>query len=250
MNLKENLRQLLPSAVRPRRILRGPLRGDYLVTSWHEYPTALLGCAEPGLMSWFAKTVRAGETWLDLGAHYGYTSIALCRYAGPNGRVFAFEPLLSTAGHLASTRKTNHLSQLTVVPFALGNGQELTSRSVQIWKSMAQPLAAASADNWFEPIYCIALDKLWGTLCGADDTISGMKIDVEGMEGDVLRGMMGLLRKHKPRLVIEVHESRGVHLEALAPALCDAGYDPEGRMIKPAHDLDKNYEFSPRATEN
>lgn len=249
MNLRESLRRLLPSAVRPRRILRGPLRGDYLVTSWHEYPTALLGCAEPGLMSWFAKAVRPGETWLDLGAHYGYTSIALCRYAGANGRVFAFEPLLSTAGHLAATRKTNRLSQLTVVPFALGNAQELTSRNVQIWKSMAQPLAAPSAGKWFEPIYCIALDKLWGSLCGADDTISGLKIDVEGMECDVLRGMAGLLRKHRPKLVVEVHKSRGVELAALAPALRDAGYNPEGRVIEPAGDADKNYEFTPRVTQ-
>jgi hypothetical protein len=34
----------------------------------------------------------------DIGAHYGYTAIALCKLVGPSRRVFAFEPMLKTAG--------------------------------------------------------------------------------------------------------------------------------------------------------
>jgi FkbM family methyltransferase len=244
VSLKENLRRLLPSAVRPRRILAGPLRGRYLVTSWHDYPTALLGTAEPGLLAWFAKTVRPGETWLDLGAHYGYTSMALCHYVGKTGRVFAFEPVLTTAGHLSSTREANGLSQMTVVPFALANYEEITSTRVQIRKAMAQSADAAPNHAWVEEIYCIALDTIWNRLCGPVDTISGIKIDVEGMECQVLRGMMGILHKHKPRLVIEIHKSRGVELETVAPILREAGYDPGGRVLEPASDLDRNYEFA------
>ena len=244
MSLKENLRRLLPSAVRPRRIVGGPLRGDYLVTSWHDYPAALLGYAESSLMVWFAKTVLPGETWLDLGAHYGYTSLALCRYVGETGRVFAFEPLLNTAGHLASTRQANRLSQLTVVPLALADVEEITSIKAQIWKAMAQPLAAPADHAWVEPIYCVALDKVWNRLCGTDDVISGIKMDVEGMEGKALQGIIGLLRKHKPRLVIEVHKSRGVDLEVLAPVLEKAGYNTAGRRIGSTSSADASYEFA------
>ena len=244
VNLKENVRRLLPSAIRPRRILAGPLRGRYLVTSWHDYPAALLGYAEPGLLAWFGKTVRPGETWLDLGAHYGYTSMALCQYVGKTGRVFAFEPVLSTAGHLSSTREANRLSQMTVVPFALANHKEITSVKVQIRKAMAQSADAAPNHAWGEDIYCIALDTIWNRICGQVDTVSGIKIDVEGMECQVLRGMMGILRKHKPRLVIEIHQSRGVDLETVAPILREAGYDPRGCVLEPASDLDRNYEFA------
>jgi FkbM family methyltransferase len=244
VSLKENFRWLLPSAIRPRRILGGPLRGDFLVTSWHDYPAALLGYAESGLMAWFAETVRPGETWLDLGAHYGYTSLALCRYVGETGRVFAFEPLLKTAGHLSATRQANRLSRLTVVPLALTDVEEITSLKTQIWKAMAQPLEVPSDHTWVEPIYCVALDWVWSRLCGADDAISGIKIDVEGMEGKALQGMIGLLRKHKPKLVIEVHKSRGVDLDVLAPVLREAGYNTAGHVIGTPGSADASYEFT------
>lgn len=243
MNLKDCLRQLLPSRVRPWRIFRGPLRGSYLVTSWRDYPTGILGHAEPGLIGWFAKRVKPGETWLDLGANYGYTSLALCRHVGKSGRVFAFEPLLTTAGHLASTKAANQLSHLTVVPLAIGDAGELTLVHVRTWKGMAQPVAETPRGAWLEPILCVALDKIWDRLCGPDHTISGIKIDVEGMEREVLRGMTGILRKYKPKLVIEIHQSRGVDLPTVDPILREAGYNPDGCLVDPAPDGDRNYEF-------
>jgi FkbM family methyltransferase len=245
LSLKERFRYMLPSAVRPRKILAGPLRGDYIVTSWHDYPAALLGYAESGLLNWFAENVRPGETWLDLGAHYGYTSLALCRHVGPAGRVFAFEPLLNTAGHLSSTRQANKLSQLTVVPLALGDFAEITTVDAQICKAMAQPLAAPVKDAWVEPILCVGLDNLWGRLCNDEETISGIKMDVEGMEGKALQGMIGLLKKHQPKLIIEVHKSRGVDLQVLAPVLREAGYSAAGCLIgkTASPDADASYEF-------
>ena len=38
-----------------------------------------------------------------MGAHYGYTALALSRLVGEEGRVFAFEPVPETAGCLAAT---------------------------------------------------------------------------------------------------------------------------------------------------
>lgn len=244
MNLKERLRRWLPARVRPRRIVGGPLRGKFLVTSWRDYPTGIWGRAEPGLIDWFARMAKPGETWLDVGANYGYTSLALSQHVGRSGRVFAFEPLLSTAGHLASTREANRLSQLTVVPLAIGDDRVITAMNVPTWKGMAQPVADAPRDRWCEPILCIALDSLWTHLCGADDTISGIKIDVEGMERKALAGMMGILRKHKPKLVIEIHRSRGVDLPVLEPILREAGYDPAGAPVEAVLNLDANYEFN------
>ena len=46
MRVKEALRKLLPRTVKPHRILAGPLRGQWIVTSWHDYPAAILGYTE------------------------------------------------------------------------------------------------------------------------------------------------------------------------------------------------------------
>jgi hypothetical protein len=55
--------------------------------------------------------------------------------------------------------------------------------------------------------------------------------------------MLGLLRKHQPKLIIEVHKSRGVNLEILAPVLREAGYHTAGRLIGKTHAEDSSYEF-------
>jgi len=244
MNLKEGLRQLLPARVRPWRIVGGPLRGKLLVTSWRDYPTGIWGHAEPALIDWFARKVKPGETWLDVGANYGYTSLALCHHVGETGRVFAFEPLLSTAGHLVSTRSANRASQLTIVPLALGDTVDITSVNVPTWKGMAQPAAETQPGAWVEPILSIALDSLWTHISGLDETISGIKIDVEGMERQALAGMLDILRKHKPKLVVEIHRSRGVDLPILEPILREAGYDPAGALVGADLRSDGNYEFN------
>jgi hypothetical protein len=67
--LKEGIRRLLPRSLGPHRILGGLLKGYVIVTSWHDYPAAILGRTERALLDWFAHNVGSGETWLDVGAH-------------------------------------------------------------------------------------------------------------------------------------------------------------------------------------
>ena len=95
------LRPWLPRRLGAHRVLTGPLRGVRLVTSWHDYPAGIAGLTERPLIAWFQTHVKPGTTWLDIGAHYGYTAVALSRLVGEAGRVFAFEPMLATAPALA-----------------------------------------------------------------------------------------------------------------------------------------------------
>src|SRR5256885_1832897 len=149
-SLKAHVRQFLPRSTRPHRVLAGPLRGASIYTSWHDYPGAILGTTEKPLLDWFARNVSPGETWLDIGAHYGYTAIALSRLVGPAGRVFAFEPVLATAGCIARTRELNQLHQLRVVPLALGSGSALETTLLPLVRGMADSTIARGA--WEEPI--------------------------------------------------------------------------------------------------
>src|SRR5947207_9715779 len=114
-SLKAQFRRLLPRTPHPHSILTGPLQRARIYTSWHDYPGAILGTTEKPLLDWFRRNVLLGETWVDVGAHYGYTAIALCRLVGPTGRVFAFEPVLGTAGCVARSRELNALAQLQIV---------------------------------------------------------------------------------------------------------------------------------------
>jgi FkbM family methyltransferase len=227
--LKAHLRRVMPKTIRSRRILAGPLRGCRITTSWHDYPAAILGRTERALLDWFAGHVSPGETWLDIGAHYGYTSIALSRLVGPEGRTFAFEPLLQTAGCILRTRRANRLAQLTVVPVGLDASSALTLKSLPSVRGMVD--STWTGGGWSETIFVAQLDWLWPQICGARDRIDGVKIDVQGMEIDAVRGMSALLKRFKPKLVLEFH--RDVSRTAILDLLREAGYSSRPAPIEP-----------------
>jgi FkbM family methyltransferase len=247
-SLKALVRRVLPRSIGPRRIWSGPVSGGYLVTSWHDYPAALLGTAELPLLRWFAENVHAGETWLDIGAHYGYTAIALSRLVGPEGRVYAFEPMLATAGSIARAKVINNLPQLTVVPMALSQCADVTASSLPSTRGMIDSTIGETGP--FEPFLAASLDWLWPRISeanGHERAIDGMKIDVQGMEIYVLKGMLETLDRYRPRLVIEIHE--GVSRPELLKLLDTVGYSAGGTAIEqvdsePLYTDNRSYAFA------
>jgi FkbM family methyltransferase len=227
--LKASIRRLLPKRYTPHQILSGPLHGMRIVTSWNDYPSAILGYNESALLQWLGCNVRAGETWLDIGAHYGYTAMAMARSVGLKGRVFAFEPMLSTAGCVVRSTSINKLAQVTIVPIGLGSPTQLEIRRIQTTRGMADSTLRGGCDE--ATIFVASLDWLWPQICGGDSRIDGAKIDVQGMEIEVLRGMAELLKRSRPRLAVEVHER--VDREALLGLLESCGYERDATPIEP-----------------
>lgn len=226
LKLKHSIRSFLPRAIRAHRILRGPLTGKIIVTSLHDYPGAILGWTEKPLLEWFSHNVNAGETWLDVGAHYGYTAMALTELVGSSGRVCAFEPSLTTAGHLNRTRTLNRLNQLSVIPLGLSDSSELHVTSVPIDRGMANHSFGGA--DW-EQIYTISFDSLRAALC--PHRIDGVKIDVQGMELSVLVGMRWSLSTDHPKVIVEFHAQ--VDRQPILDVLGKAGYRLPGEPIEP-----------------
>lgn len=158
--MKTLARALMPRTIRPRRIVAGPLRGVWLVTSWHDYPAGLTGRTERPLLDWFARHVRAGDTWLDVGGHYGYTAFALAKLAGPAGRVFTFEPVAVTAGCIDQARMLNGLTQVTVLPFGLGAAEPLEARRLPLTRGMADSTLPRYPDGWSATVSIARFDWL------------------------------------------------------------------------------------------
>lgn len=225
--VRERVRAVLSRRERGHRIFSGPVAGNAIHTSWHDYPGAILGTTERPLLEWFSRNAEAGETWLDIGGHYGYTAIALSKCVGPEGRVFVFEPVVSTAGCLSKTRELNRLDQLTVVPLALGSEWKLQTIDVPATRGMAD--ATLEAGERTERIFSIALDAIWSSIAGADCPIHGVKIDVQGLELQVLLGMREQLSRWNPKLVLEFH--RGVDRREVLDLLATCGYSTKLQSV-------------------
>jgi len=230
---KTVLRKFLPRSIRAHCILSGPIKGECIVTSWHDYPSAILGRTERPLLDWFSANVHPGETWLDVGAQYGYTAIALSRWVSERGRVFAFEPMISTAGYMTQTRQLNNFPQLIILPFGLAAPETLEMKQLSVTRGMADSTVGQDegAAAWQETIMVARLDWLWQRICEKNERIDGVKIDVQGMEIEVLQGMIETLQQQKPKLVIEVH--RGVDRKELLGLIEAAGYSRQATPIEP-----------------
>lgn len=227
----------------------GSIRGSVIVTSWHDYPAAILGRTERPLLEHFAKNAGKGETWLDIGAHYGYTAIALSKLVDTSGRVFAFEPMMNTAGCISRTRLLNQLPQLTVIPIGLANGADLAVESLYTSRGMIDS-TLENTEGFKETFLVSRLDWLWPQISGSDPRIHGVKIDVQGMEIQVIEGMAGLLRQYRPKLFVEVH--KGVSRPKLLDLIASLGYSRSGTAVEPlpgetapAYADDRTYLFTP-----
>jgi FkbM family methyltransferase len=201
-----------------------------------------LGYTERALLAWFRQNVKPGEIWLDVGAHYGFTAIALAGLVGGSGHVYAFEPSLTAAGHLNQTRTLNKLNQITVLPFGLGDIGEMRIVPVLVDRGMAAHAPSGRA----EQIIVVGFDWIWPML--SSRRIDGVKVDVQGMELEVLEGMRATLAGQHPKLVIEFHS--GVDRNRALQFLESLGYRIPGTAIEPtpteneaAYYDDRSYTF-------
>ena len=177
----------------------------------------------------FLGLLSPGDVFYDIGANIGWYSLLAARAVGPDGRVFAFEPLLENARYAQRNAQTNGLENMTVVPAAVTdeNGWvtllvrgSLMSR-LEKDDSEAQAERRRKRNIEFEGrrfVPATTLDSWLAETGQPAPTI--VKIDVEGAETGVLRGMRETLATAKPVLIIELHATQG----DVAAELDRAGY--------------------------
>ena len=96
-------------------------------------------------------------------------------------------PSWSTAACLARTRDLNGFSQLTVVPLGLDADSMLRPQRLPTVRGMAD--STISHDRAEQQFFVSSFDSLWPALSEGEPVVHGIKIDVQGMELSVLRGM-------------------------------------------------------------
>lgn len=94
------------------------------------------------------------------------------------------------------------------------------------------------------------LDWLWPTISASDQSVHGIKIDVQGMEIDVLEGMTDLLARYRPKLLVELHT--GVSRARFLEVIESCGYSPRATPLEPLPGetdpvyADRTYIFQPK----
>jgi len=206
------VRRLLPPGKRVDIAVRGGLgAGLHLsIDPRYEAPYAA-GLHENALLECLALHLHRGDVFYDVGAHIGFVALVAARLVGPEGRVFAFEPDPENSSRVIHHARINALPQIEVVCSAVWSectampfhrAAVASSRNTGAVIDSPEDFGAAEVIS----VPALTLDRF----VHEHRPPRVIKIDVEGGEGDVLKGAEAVLRGAKPVLICEIHGDRAL----------------------------------------
>lgn len=204
------------------------------------------GTYEPRVVEFLDEELRQGDVFIDVGAHIGWHSLVAAQRLTElgGGAVVAFEPTTDSADKIRVAAARNRLS-VEVVQVALGEDDGETAlfsdpnydehdagvRSQYGKGRLVERVAVVSFDHWVAQRGLPRMDLV--------------KMDVEGAEPAVIKGMKESLRTFRPRaLIVEVKrysfERAATEESALLELVESLGYHDQGielnrnRLFRPA----------------
>lgn len=167
-----------------------------------------------------AALLRPGDTAVDVGCNVGTVSLALAARVGPAGRVLALDPQRLVFQAFCASLALNGLTQVRAWHAAAG------AREGRVRMPLPDPrrpfnfgaarVAGEGDAGPAEEVPVITLDSL------ALDACHLVKIDVEGMDFQVLQGAADLVRRCRPSIYMEA--KTGPHTRSAIAWLQERGY--------------------------
>lgn len=184
---------------------------------------------EPATVRYLAEHLTPGAVFVDVGANSGYFTMIAAGLVGPQGHVVAFEPNPSVRERLERNIERNGFRDRVRV-----SGCALSDRSAEHaqlfvpahdgFSTLVPTLTHAHEYLEGAPAIDVHTRRFDDWIATAElDTVSLMKVDVEGAELQVLAGMAGSLASGRiERLVLETAWASRAHQQ-----LVQRGYVPE-----------------------
>jgi FkbM family methyltransferase len=162
---------------------------------------------EHDLTSFIISYLNEDDTFIDVGAHFGYFSIIASKIVGQNGQVYSFEPVPYTFGRLM----TNVAARPNITPQQLAAWSTVEQKQIVY---LGPQLSAFS--SFFTPrlaetefvdaaqlidVECVSLDLF----CQRHEIRPKLvKIDAENAELEIIRGMASIVEICAPAITVEV----------------------------------------------
>ena len=165
------------------------------------------GVYEVELSAFFHQYLKPGQTFVDVGAHFGYFSLLAAHRVGATGRVVSIEPSECTSWRLY--RNIQNHKQATLHQVAAWEKEDILTLQdygplYSAFNSIGErrihesaPLVKATPFQ----VRAVALDDFFAEINVVPDVI---KIDAESAELQVLRGLDKTLTNRRPLVTIEV----------------------------------------------
>ncbi len=158
------------------------------------------------------KILKPGATAIDVGANIGLITLFMARAVGPTGHVFAFEPAPENVKLLQKNIEANGYTNITVVSAAVSDHvgtlklflSDFNPGDHRIYNPEEKIKDWQKNDAVYDKLVSEKREAINVQVASLDiflkdykKPISFIKMDVQGAEGGVLKGMMGILEKNK-----------------------------------------------------
>ena len=176
---------------------------QFIGRSLHKY-----GEFSEGEVALFGQILRPGDVVVEAGANFGTHTVAMAQMVGESGRVLAFEPQRLVFQAMVANVALNALTNVATCHAALGAAPGNIKVPV-LNPAKGHNFGGCSVnghDNG-ETLAVLTIDSLTLSRCRL------LKIDVEGMECEVLEGARDTIARCRPVLYVE--NDRKAHSEQL-----------------------------------
>lgn len=149
--------------------------------------------------------IKPGMVVFDVGANIGYYSLMAGKRVQVHGMVYSFEPVQETFMHLNRNIQMNSFSNIRSFKLALSD----TEGYSDIYTANRENTGTAGFSNH---IHFSGQKETVETITGdlfidkqKIEKLDMIKIDVEGTEMKVLKGLAHSIKKHKPLILAEIN---------------------------------------------
>jgi FkbM family methyltransferase len=213
-------RRLAPQLGRRVVTTRYGFRMELDLRDWGDQFIYVTGDYEDYTTTTIRALLQPGDVVVDVGANAGFFSLLASTMVGPDGEVLAFEPVPLVRERLLANLKLNGIANAVVRPVALNDA----AGKITIFSSSCDNTGLSSFRRLDAAATEIEIEAVrWDKEVSPEKNVRLIKIDVEGAECRVLRGMGDYLDRaglHRPDLVIEVSSSYLMELGDSAQDLC------------------------------
>lgn len=194
---------------------------------------------EPHMDVVLRRLHRPGTLLIDVGANIGQTLVKYVAIAGSMCRYIGFEPNTKAASYVEELILRNGLHEAVIVPVGLGSEARLATLflhaigSTDPAASMQKSVRDAEFYGAQKTVPVLNGDNALAELGVSDGPII-LKIDVEGAELEVLRGLENSIERLRPFIILEilppsyfspsVNDHRRRQAEELTQHMVDRGY--------------------------
>ena len=155
---------------------------------------------EPHVDTLIRKILGEGDVFIDLGANIGYFTMLASSLVKAGGKVIAFEPNPQNQQLIYSSLLESRIENVTVYPYAVSDVAAIL-RFTTVGSNGGVVTEYSKNEQYHLVVSSVVLDEILKN----ELRIDLIKIDVEAHEPAAIRGMEGLIKKLKPKIITEFH---------------------------------------------